>query len=158
MAVSPFQSAIEAVLKPLEFAARDDFSHIERVRNLAAGVVAAGERATALAIPRDVRERIREVTDEFAKAPEGASREAAIRNALETLRPLADSRWCETTLERSPAALSGVGPKRAEVLARRGMISVADMLFHLPGRWDDRRSLSKISALEVGLRFGSACF
>ena len=36
---SPFQAAIEALLKPLEFAARDDFAHLERVRVLERSVL-----------------------------------------------------------------------------------------------------------------------
>ncbi len=36
MGESSFQSAIAAVLRPLEFAAQDDFSRLDRVRDLAA--------------------------------------------------------------------------------------------------------------------------
>ena len=34
MGVSPFKAAIDAVLAPLEFAARSDFAHFDRVRAL----------------------------------------------------------------------------------------------------------------------------
>jgi ATP-dependent DNA helicase RecG len=48
--------------------------------------------------------------------------------------------------------LPGVGAKRAEVLARRGLRTVEDLLFHLPSRYDDRRALVPIESLEVGRR------
>jgi ATP-dependent DNA helicase RecG len=150
--VSPFQSAIEALLKPLEFTARDDFAHIERVRNLAESVLAAGACAAGLAIPHEAREAIRSNAQRVADAGEGPARAAEIRRALAELRPLADPGWGEAALLRSPAALPGVGPKRAEVLAKRGLATVADLLFHLPSRYDDRRSLAKIAELEVGRR------
>ena len=64
MGASPFQSAIEAALKPLEFAARDDFAHLGRVQDLEAAVAGAATRALTLAIPRDVRR----VLEKMAKA------------------------------------------------------------------------------------------
>jgi ATP-dependent DNA helicase RecG len=150
--VSPFQTAIEAVLKPLEFAARDDFAHIDRVQDLSATVAAACARAQGLAIPKDARDLLTRVAKPFSAAPDERPGAKAIRRALASLRPLADSRWCEEALERSPAVLPGVGPRRAEALARRGLRTIADLLFHLPTRYDDRRSLAKVAELSVGLR------
>jgi ATP-dependent DNA helicase RecG len=150
--VSPFQTAIEAVLKPLEFAARDDFAYIDRVRDLDATVVAATSRVLDLAIPVDARKQLEQLAKQFSGGRDERRRAAAIRGALDDLRALADSRWCEAALERSPSALPGVGPKRAETLARRGLHTIADLLFHLPSRYDDRRSLAKVAELSVGQR------
>jgi ATP-dependent DNA helicase RecG len=150
--VSPFQTAIEALVQPLEFAARDDFAHIDRVRDLEATVVAAIGRACDLAIPKDARDRLESVAKQLKAPLDESGRTAAIRRALERLRPLADLHWCEETLARSPAVLPGVGPKRAEALARRGLRTIADLLFHLPSHYDDRRSLVVVADLVVGLR------
>jgi len=149
---SPFQAAIEAVTRPLEFAARDDFAHLDRVRDLEASVFAAAERALALAIPTDARELLARVAKRFAADRVAAAGPAEIRRALASLRPLAEPGWSEAALERPTSALPGVGAKRAESLARRGVRSIADLLFHLPGRYDDRRQLAKIADLEVGSR------
>jgi len=62
---SPFQAAIQAVLKPLEFAARDDFAHLERVRDLERSVLAAARRAAALAVPHDVRDLLQRIEKRF---------------------------------------------------------------------------------------------
>jgi ATP-dependent DNA helicase RecG len=35
--------------------------------------------------------------------------------------------------------VKGVGPKRAEMLARSGIATVEDLLYHLPFRYEDRR-------------------
>ena len=38
--------------------------------------------------------------------------------------------------------VKGVGPQRAEALAREGVTTVEDLLFHLPMRYEDRRQLA----------------
>jgi ATP-dependent DNA helicase RecG len=52
----------------------------------------------------------------------------------------------------SPASplvdLRGVGPLRAEALARAGFRTVADLLFHLPYRYEDRRRRLRISEID----------
>jgi len=46
--------------------------------------------------------------------------------------------------------LLGIGPKRAEQLAGIGLLTVADLLYHLPFRYEDRRRINKIAAAVVG--------
>ncbi|MCH2185902.1 ATP-dependent DNA helicase RecG, partial [Myxococcota bacterium] len=58
----------------------------------------------------------------------------------------------ERLLGRPTSALSGVGPRRAETLARRGLRTVGDLLFYLPTRYEDRRTLTEVDGLEVGHR------
>lgn len=54
-------------------------------------------------------------------------------------------------LTDSPASLPGVGPKRAERLARLGVVSVADLLTLVPRRYEDRsRLLTLVEAAQAG--------
>jgi len=46
--------------------------------------------------------------------------------------------------------MAGIGPKRAEALNARGIISVEDLLFHLPARYQDWRDRRPIAQLEAG--------
>jgi ATP-dependent DNA helicase RecG len=149
---SPFRAGLAALLAPLEFAERSDEAALARVRDLAQSVIRAAERLDALAIPRDGKERIAAVVRDFAEtAGQGRAKEAAVA-ALAALRPLAAPEWSEAALARPLTALPGVGPKRAKRLAERGLATLGDLLFHLPSRYDDRRQLSVIGALEVGRR------
>jgi ATP-dependent DNA helicase RecG len=46
--------------------------------------------------------------------------------------------------------LPGIGPKRAEQLAGIGLLTVEDLLYHLPFRYEDRRRIKKIAVAVVG--------
>jgi ATP-dependent DNA helicase RecG len=48
--------------------------------------------------------------------------------------------------------VKGVGPQRAEALARVGVRTAEDLLLHLPMRYEDRRSFARIADLRSGMR------
>jgi ATP-dependent DNA helicase RecG len=54
-------------------------------------------------------------------------------------------------LDDPVARLTGVGPRVAERLARLGVETVRDVLFHLPLRYQDRTRVTPIAALRPGL-------
>ena len=57
-----------------------------------------------------------------------------------------------TLAERPVTALRGVGPALAESLARLGLQTVQDVLFHLPLRYEDRTRVVPIGSLRHGDR------
>jgi ATP-dependent DNA helicase RecG len=145
-------AAIDAVRRPLFFAAEDEFARVDRVRNLEDSVAGAASRAASLSIPPDARVIFEKVARRFASPVEGEARIAAVGEALDLLQPLGDPCWAEEALVRPVGRLPGIGPRRAEVLAKRGLCSVVDLLFRLPSRYDDRRTFVPIGDLEVGSR------
>ena len=46
--------------------------------------------------------------------------------------------------------LTGVGPKVEEALNRLGLYSLRDLLFHLPGRYEDRTTRVDIAGVRPG--------
>ena len=54
-------------------------------------------------------------------------------------------------LDRPVQYLKEVGPKRADALARMGIGSAGDLLYHVPRRYDDASTVTPIGSLEVGV-------
>ncbi|MSR35793.1 MAG: ATP-dependent DNA helicase RecG [Gemmatimonadetes bacterium] len=61
------------------------------------------------------------------------------------------SRLTFSALDRPVQFLKGVGPRRAEALARMGILTARDLLYHLPRRYDDASTVQKIGRLDVGM-------
>lgn len=53
-------------------------------------------------------------------------------------------------LQRSVQFLKGVGPRRAEKLARIGVRTARDLLYHVPYRYEDATTVARISTLRPG--------
>jgi ATP-dependent DNA helicase RecG len=95
---------------------------------------------------------LRRVEQCFGRELDEKARVREVTRALDALRPLAQPDWADAALARGTDVLPGIGPRRAEALARRDLRSISDLLFHLPTRYDDRRQLSSLGDLEVGRR------
>lgn len=150
MARSPLRSAIGEVVRPLAFAA--ERVPAARPRGLEAAVRGAAERAAALAVPRDARLAFEAVARRFSGALAGEELGEAIRRTRDDLGRFEDPAYAEAVLERPLTVLPGVGDRRAEALAKRGLATLGDAIFLLPIRYDDRRNLVRIADLEVGRR------
>ncbi len=55
-------------------------------------------------------------------------------------------------LDTAVTYLKGVGPVRAEALRRLGIVTAGDLLFHVPHRYEDASTVSRISSLEPGMQ------
>ncbi len=55
------------------------------------------------------------------------------------------------TLATALTSLKGIGPKRAEALRERGVATVADLIFHLPTRYQDWRERTAPEDLKPGV-------
>ncbi|MDB4952408.1 MAG: ATP-dependent helicase RecG [Gemmatimonadetes bacterium] len=54
-------------------------------------------------------------------------------------------------LEKPVQFLKGVGPKRADLLKKLGLLTARDVLYHVPHRYEDASTLQKIASLEPGM-------
>jgi ATP-dependent DNA helicase RecG len=54
-------------------------------------------------------------------------------------------------LERPVQFLKGVGPRRADLLRKLGLLTARDVLYHVPHRYEDASTLQKIAAVDAGM-------
>ena len=54
------------------------------------------------------------------------------------------------TLDAPIDTLAGIGPKRAALLARLGVATVRDLVFHIPRDYQDRRQVTPVAAVREG--------
>ncbi len=167
-------AAIEELLRvaepPLRFLARGGGARLapnalplERIRTLASAALdgatadarAGVERlrdlfeALSLEDPDRRREQARAGLEEIERLRGGgapAPVPSVIRYRARTEHVVADHEHLGSSVQY----LKGVGPRRAEQLARLGLETLEDLLYHLPFRYDDRRSLQPISRLRPG--------
>ncbi len=144
---------LEAIRRPLAFAAADDFRHLDRVQGLEQTVAAACRRALEDPLPEPLAAVLRQLAERFeGELGAGEDRVSRLREACELLAPFEGDAWRRELLASPLTVFPGVGPRRAEALAKRGLARVEQLLFHLPSGYDDRRALVEVGDLEVGRR------
>jgi len=101
-------------------------------------------------LPHELKQRLVKIQKRLRARKPDSPRADIGRDLLELADPLGRAGWSGELLARSLAALPGVGPKRAEGFARRGLERISDLLFWLPTRYEDRRRVLGVNDLQVG--------
>ncbi len=149
---------VEALRRPLELAAADNFAGVRAVPQLGLALRAGCDGVLARA-PSDAMAEWRmdlarwELLDQDEQAIQVAKGMRLLarfpRPKRIALEPDADP------MAASPETLPGIGPALAEKMAERGLMTVEDLLWLLPRRYDDvrdARPLAEVGSLEEGTR------
>jgi len=157
---------LSSLLKPLLFASKDDYRHLNSVKGV--GALVLGLSAEALNLSpvgsrSEVFTRFKTLFNGFdtLSAEEQKIRiHEAVRLARCSALPHEPKPQLIVTPEQAVRMLSklktplesvkGIGPKLAERLAKRGLATVEDVLYFLPVRYEDRRNIRKIKELTPG--------
>ncbi len=149
---------VSALDKPLEFAARDGFAHLNTLKGLEPLAGALIDEALAMGPEHGLAHgfaALREVMRGF----DGLSldgKKGAIKKALELTGPSMNALIAgeaALNIKRLWAPLTeikGIGPRLSGRLAKKGLKTIFDMLYFLPLRYEDRRTLKKIRDLSDG--------
>src|SRR5579883_130050 len=165
-----FAEALEALRRPLRFAAQDGFAHLDRVVDLGGTLAAAAARLLPF-VDGARRQALEAWGRELAGwqgAPRGTRESLVARGlrlsatvALEAPPPPpppppaprvdpARMPRAGSPLDAPLIGLPGVGPRTAEKLAARGLRTRGDLLHFLPRRWDDLRAVTPLGELVEG--------
>ncbi|MBU2053772.1 MAG: ATP-dependent DNA helicase RecG [Proteobacteria bacterium] len=168
---------VEKMEAPLLFAAGGAFERISLVKNLETAMIALLRQlrdGISREAPGSRKEELSRISLELMHLFQGYDdlalelkkdriAEAILRvSALKSLlqhRPagdggsaMAEEGQVAALLSRPVSSVRGVGPRIAELLARKNLATVEDMLYFLPRRYEDRRSICRISETVPGLR------
>lgn len=161
---------LASLLKPLTFAAKDNFHHIDSVKGVEPLVDALCRKALACGCPDKMVksfDSLRGLFKGYDLLDRGV-KAARITEALEIVESLGgierpspppsltaspDQIRRDLDLLMTPLGeVKGVGARLAGRLKKKGLTTVEDMLYFFPLRYEDRRYIKKISALGIGRR------
>ncbi|MBI5970610.1 MAG: ATP-dependent DNA helicase RecG [Deltaproteobacteria bacterium] len=173
---NPLQEIIAAIRKPLAFASKDGFTHINVVKGLESTVArlcdkgaehpcpveaqagfarlksaVSGIDALSVESKKDVILRCLDILDAMAAPRKEIIPSYAANPVTEVLPPSheeLDKRL--NALDTPLQFVKGIGPKLGERLAAKGLKTVEDVLYFLPIRYEDRRNFTKIRELTPG--------
>jgi len=167
---------LEKIESPLLFLSRNAFKNLHLVKELEFTMEGLIDNADRVAGERGDNGRIREILQgmrlQFAGFDDLGDEEKKKRidSALQHLSELRQSAGdrpdgeeknvCDQgglqesfdVLSRPAQFVRGVGPKMAVLLSRKGIATVEDMLYFLPRRYEDRRSVKTVSEAVIGQR------
>jgi ATP-dependent DNA helicase RecG len=158
---------LTALAPPLKFLATAPAAAIARTRLPSADLAARGRALVARAPDAAVRRDLLALCNALAAydgAPPEQKRDyvTQCRGLIERLQqagPAPAPRYQATThvptealksLAESVQFVRGVGPRRGELLRKFGITSIEDLLYHVPFRYEDRRTLTRVRDLRVG--------
>ncbi|MBC8186884.1 MAG: ATP-dependent DNA helicase RecG [Proteobacteria bacterium] len=144
--VKEIYRAIDAIGR-LEQAAQEGFERLSPAENDASKGLA---RMAARTLPTELQKRFEKIQKKLDARKATSPRRDLGRELIELIEPLGRADWADELMSRSLAALPGVGPKRADGFARRGLERISDLLFWLPTRYEDRRRVVGVDDLVVG--------
>jgi ATP-dependent DNA helicase RecG len=167
--VSPeLQQILEAIEKPLQYASGHDFANLKTLKGLEPYFSLWLEKASALSLGQGRQElfqRLRTLVQGFdaMDLPAKKARVQEIQKIFNGLKreeeaPLpcqpwpaqAEFRQSRKDLRTSIQFIKGVGPRLAEILKKKSLLTVEDALYFLPRLYQDRRQIKTISRLSVG--------
>jgi hypothetical protein len=167
--VSPeLQQILEAIEKPLQYASGHDFANLKTLKGLEPYFSLWLEKASALSLGQGRQElfqRLRTLVQGFdaMDLPAKKARVQEIQKIFNGLKreeeaPLpcrpwpaqAEFRQFRKDLQTSIQFIKGVGPRLAEILKKKNLLTVEDALYFLPRLHQDRRQIKTISQLSVG--------
>jgi hypothetical protein len=162
---------LQALERPLEYLAADDFRRAAETKLPLDAIAAriararAGADVATAAILAELDDVVRALQ---ARTGEAAALLRRARGLVDRLRASPDTReWRDyrasdgvtaaalAKLAAPVATLRAVGPKRRADLVRFGLPTVEDVLFHLPFRYEDRRRVSRMADLMIGIEAGT---
>ncbi len=161
------QNIISSIIKPLSFAAKNNFANLDKVKGLEPLITSLVEKALPLAGDTAIKKTLEGLHASFAGFTDLSTddQKRAIQECLSQLhtQPSENRRRtppCNhlsiddslTMLARPVTDIKGVGPKTATALDNMNIVTFEDLLYLLPRTYIDQRNVCAIRQLEPGMQ------
>ncbi len=159
------KTVLDRIRKPIVFASRDNFAHLSSLTGIEPFMQKQLKDLRRLSKGSVKVADLEKLFDGFDSLPPDQKKERVKKastlidsfgNLLDSLSPVASAPSGDTApaanlkLDTPVQYCKGVGPKRAELLKKLGIITVEDGLSYLPWRYEDRGNLKKIGRVSIG--------
>ena len=160
---------VHAMHKPLSFAAKNNFAHLNTIKGLDNVLPALARQTAEQACPEAVRQSMQDMAESFGDfySLDHQQQQQLILESLKILtnigtleeiphkehKAVTDSAHMHVSLQqlaRPVRDVPGVGPKTAEALERLNVRTFEDLLYLLPRTYIDRRTIVPIDRIEPG--------
>ena len=155
---------LEVLEKPLKFVSKDNFKNLSKVKNLGKVIKDICLKLSSEVKELQLNKEINNIKDSFidfdSKSKEGKI--AIVNRILDKLAKLNNKvppvanftseikepkNKTQIKLSDPVRYLKGVGPRISDILSKKDIQIVEDLLFYFPRRYEDRRNIKKISSI-----------
>ncbi len=163
MDMNKIHKILEDIEKPLNFAAKNDFKNISKLAGISEYINQMRIKAVSLSVDSKTSNYLNEIENNFLQFENKklSDKKDVVNKSIELINKLKGQVSNKPILkEKQPQHLSkdqrltpvqfikGVGPRISRLLEKKGILSVEDILYYFPRRYEDRRNINKISAIE----------
>ncbi len=161
-------SFLDNLERPLDFSSRNEFSNIDKLKNLDRVVEELTLKILSLNPPADIEKRVNSIRNSF-RSYEGMELQERKRLIEDTLsginriRALLKDNYQQTDKQKTDTGnadiwelrddirfLKGIGPALKKRFEKKQVEDIEDLLFYFPRKYEDRRKIKKISDLTPG--------
>jgi len=152
---------ISAIEKPLQFASRNQFRHLDAIKGLELHIHTLVQEAISLSV-EPLKERFQGLFAQFYgfDSLDSSLKREKVESALGIIAQLrgkevgtpapslTSAHGCPGEMKQLSTPIQyikGVGPRLAEILSRKGIYTIGDALYFLPRKYEDRRRIKKIA-------------
>lgn len=163
---SQTDTLLDLLIKPLRYSTMDNFAHLKSLKGFDKLVEGLCSRAKDEDDEsKDLLWKVRALTIGF-DLKNFDEKKKTLEDILQIIKPsvevatsaqlhskplsIAAAKKNIEMLSKPVQFVKGVGPKVAEMFKKKGILTVEDLLYYMPFRYEDRSKVKEISDLEIG--------
>ena len=156
---------LEVLEKPLKFVSKDNFKNLSKVKNLGKVIKDICLKLSSEVKELQLKKELNDIKDSFIDFDSKSKEDkiSIVNRILDNLAKLNNNvppvanitseikepkNKTQIKLSDPVRYLKGVGPRISDILSKKDIQIVEDLLFYFPRRYEDRRNIKKISSIQ----------